>query len=179
MSKTILIISSSPRRGGNSNNLCDQFANGAEESENRVEKIYLRDKKINYCLGCLACQHNGGNCVQKDDMSGIIDKMIKADVIVLATPVYFYSMSAQMKTMIDRCCPKYTSMKGKKFYYIATSGDSGKNALDGTITGFRGFLSCLDAPEEAGIIYGTGVESAGDIKGHPAMEQAYEMGKNA
>ena len=96
MSKKVLVLSASPRKGGNSDLLCDQFMRGAKEAGNQVEKIFLRDKRINYCIGCGACQGNGGKCVQKDDMAEVLDKMIAADVIVMATPVYFYTMNAQM-----------------------------------------------------------------------------------
>lgn len=177
MSKKVLILSSSPRRGGNSDLLCDQFMLGAQEAGNQAEKIFLRDKNINYCLGCGACQKSG-SCVQKDDMAEILDKLVAADVVVLATPVYFYSMSAQMKTLIDRTCPVYTKISDKKFYIIATAADGSEDALDETIAGFRGFFRCLDNPEEAGIIAGTGAWNIGDIKGQPAMKQAYESGKN-
>jgi multimeric flavodoxin WrbA len=84
MSKKVLALSASPRRGGNSDLLCDQFMLGAKESGNQVEKIFLRDKEINYCLAFDACQGNGGNCVQKDDMAEILDKIMAADVIVMA-----------------------------------------------------------------------------------------------
>jgi multimeric flavodoxin WrbA len=178
MSQRVLILSASPRRNGNSDILSALFMTGAIAEGNQVEKIFLRDKKINYCLGCLACQSNGGSCVQKDDMNEIIDKMIEADVIVMATPVYFYCMSAQLKTLIDRTCSRYTSISNKKFYLIATADDNSKNAMDETIAGFRGFMRCLDNAKESGIIYGTGVCEVGDIKGHSALEQAYEMGKN-
>lgn len=177
MGKKVLILSSSPRRGGNSDMLCDQFMLGAQEAGNQTEKIFLKDKNINYCMGCGACQKSG-SCVQKDDMNEILDKLVEADVIVMATPVYFYSMSAQMKTLIDRACPRYTEISNKKFYIIATAADGSKDALDETITGFRGFFRCLDNPEEAAIIAGLGAWKIGDIKGHPAMKQAYETGKN-
>ncbi len=152
---------------------------GAKEAGHQTEKIFLRDKNVNYCLGCFACQSNGGSCVQRDDMDETLNKMIEADVLVMATPVYFYCMNAQMKTLIDRTCPRYTSISDIKFYLIATANDSSKNAMSQTITGFRGFLRCLYNAEDSGIIYGTGVCDIGDIKGHPAMKQAYEMGKNA
>ena len=92
--KNVLIISSSPRRHGNSDLLCDMFAKGAEESGNNVEKIFLKDKEINYCTGCGVC-NTTHRCIIKDDMAEILDEMVNADVIVLATPVYFYSMAAQ------------------------------------------------------------------------------------
>jgi len=88
MGKKVLVLSASPRKGGNSDLLCDQFMLGAKEAGNQVEKIYIQDKKINFCFGCLACQSNGGSCVQHDDMEEIMEKMIESDVLVLATPVY-------------------------------------------------------------------------------------------
>lgn len=179
MGKTVLILSSSPRRGGNSDLLCDQFMLGAEEAGHQAERIFLRDKKINYCVACDACRGNGGNCVQKDDMAAILEKMIAADVIVMATPVYFYTMDAQMKTLIDRTYPRYTEIRNKGMYFIVTAADSRQQAMERTLEGFRGFTSCLSGAKEKGIIYGTGAWNAGDIKGQPAMKQAYEMGKNA
>ena len=108
MAKKVLILSSSPRRGGNSDTLCDEFMRGATESDHEVEKIFLRDKTIHYCTGCSTCSLYQKPCPQKDDAAEIIEKMVNADVIVMATPVYFYTMSAQMKTLIDRCCGRYT-----------------------------------------------------------------------
>ena len=106
--KKTLILSSSPRRGGNSDTLCNEFLRGAREAGFPAEKIFLGDKAIRYCTGCSVCSLYGKPCPQKDDMSEILDKMLAADVIVMATPVYFYTMSAQMKTLIDRCCGLYT-----------------------------------------------------------------------
>jgi multimeric flavodoxin WrbA len=173
----VLIISASPRIGGNSDLLCDQFMLGAREAGNQVEKINLQDRKINFCLGCMDCQSNGGVCVQNDDMAEILDKMVQADVLVMATPVYFYNMDAQLKALIDRTCPQYTKIANKKAFLIATSYDSGKEAIDVTLAGFRAFLGCLDNVEEGGIIHGTGVLNTDDIKGKPEMDIAYEMGK--
>ena len=104
MPKKVLILSSSPRKGGNSDTLCDEFMRGAINSGNSVEKIFLRDKNIHYCTGCSVCSQYNKPCPQKDDAAEIIEKILASDVIVMATPVYFYTMSAQMKTLIDRCC---------------------------------------------------------------------------
>ena len=104
--KNVLILSSSPRRGGNSDTLCDEFMQGAIESGHRVEKVFLRDKTIHPCTGCGVCSQYKKPCPQKDDAAEIIGKMLAADVIVMATPVYFYAMSAQMKTLIDRYNPQ-------------------------------------------------------------------------
>ena len=177
MKKKVLVLSASPRKGGNSDTLCDQFILGAIEAGNPSEKIFLRDKEINYCLACDTCQGNGGDCERKDDMAEILDKMIEADVIVMATPVYFYTMNGQMKTLIDRTYARYTEMEDKEIYFIMTAAVPRKEALERTIEGFRGFTSVLSGAIEMGIIYGTGAWNIGDIKGTKAMSEAYEMGK--
>ena len=120
MAKKVLIISASPRKGGNSDILCDQFKKGAEEAGNTVEKVYLQQKKIGPCLACYGCRGTGV-CVQKDDMEELLNKMVEAGVLVLATPVYFYSMDGQLKTMIDRTLPRYTQIQDKDVYFIATA----------------------------------------------------------
>lgn len=178
MSKQVLILSSSPRKGGNSDTLCDQFMKGAEESGNRVEKIRLADLKIDYCSACYACKTKG-HCVKQDDMEQVIEKMRAAEVIVLATPVYFYSMCAQMKTVIDRTLggAQKSGLENKKFYLIATAAD-GKSAMERTIDGLRGYLECLPGAREMGVIYGAGAWQLGDIQNNPAMKEAYQMGKN-
>ena len=177
MSKKVLVISSSPRKNGNSDLLCNQFAAGAIEGGNHTEKISLREKKINYCTGCGACVNGSKGCLLKDDTAEILNKMVEADVIVMATPVYFYTMSAQMKTLIDRTCARYTEISNKEFYFIVTAADSNRNQMERTIESFRGFTSCLSRPKEKGIIYGTGAYKMGEIKRSSAMAQAFEMGK--
>jgi multimeric flavodoxin WrbA len=178
MIKTILILSSSPRRGGNSDLLCDQFAAGVKESGNQVEKIFLRDKKINYCTGCGTCINHDKSCSQRDDMTEVLEKMVAADVIVMSTPVYFYTMCGQMKTVIDRTCSRYTEIKDKDFYFILTAAEDSKPAMERTLEGFRGFTHFLENSKEKGIIYGIGAWHKGEIKGMPAMKEAFEMGKN-
>lgn len=179
MKKHILVISSSPRQNGNSDVLCDQFIHGAQKVGHQVEKIPLRDVNIHYCTGCGTCYRAGKPCVQKDDMGPILQKMIAVDVIVMATPVYFYTMCAQMKMLIDRTCSRYTEIRNKEFYFIVTAADGNKQALERTIEGFRAFTSCLDGAEEKGVVYGTGVWNIGDIQKSDAMKDAYEMGASA
>lgn len=177
MSKKVLIISSSPRKQGNSDILCDEFARGVIEGGNEVEKVFLKEKHINYCSGCGYCFENRGVCSQKDDMVEMKQKMIDADVIVMATPVYFYTMAGQLKTFIDRNCFFYTQLTGKEFYLIMTAADGTKDAMDRTIEEVRGYLSCIDDAKEKGIIYGIGVWNKGDIRNTETMKEAYEMGR--
>lgn len=179
MAKKILVLSGSFRKHGNSDLLCDEFVRGATESGNDVEKIFINDRKINFCRGCGVC-NTAHKCVQKDDMEEILNKMVAADVIVMATPVYFYTMNGQMKTLIDRTVPRYEEISGKDFYFIVAAADGNKANMQKTIEGFRGFTDdCLPGAKEKGIVYGVGAWQIGDIKGSPAMKEAYEMGKNA
>lgn len=176
--KKIVIISSSPRRGGNSDLLCDQFMRGAVEAGNQVRKIFLRDRKINFCTGCGSCADGTKPCVQHDDAAEILAEMVAADVIVLATPVYFYSMSAQLKTLIDRSCPRYRELSNKEFYFIVTAWDPDRTHLTRTIEALRGFTEgCLENPREMAIIYGVDAGAAGEIKSRPAYLEAYQLGK--
>ena len=178
MSKKVLILSGSPRKGGNSDLLCDEFLRGAVEAGNEVEKIRVAEKKVGYCTACYYCQKSHGVCAKKDDMGEILQKMIDADVIVLASPVYFYSINAQLKTVIDRTVARWTDIKDKEFYYIVTCADEEREAAERTLECFRGFADCVDGAEEKGVIYGTGVYEAGKIKNNPACSKAYEMGKS-
>ena len=123
--KNILIISGSPRKNGNSDTLCDQFAKGASGAGHQVEKIFLGDKKLGFCTACYACQ--SGICPQQDDAVWIAEKMLTADVIVLSTPVYFYTMSAQLKTLIDRSVMYYPRIEKKRILLHYDNGRYGKS----------------------------------------------------
>ena len=140
--KNILVISASPRKGGNSDVLCDEFIKGAQQAGHKAE-----------------------------------NKMVNADVIVFATPVYFYTMDAQLKTLIDRTVPRYTEMVNKEVYYILTAADTNAANLEKTVESIRGFtLDCLDGAVEKGILYGTGVWDKGEVQSSAHMKTAYEMG---
>lgn len=173
----VLAVSASPRSGGNSDILCDQFLKGAAESGHETEKISIGHKNIHPCMACYGCRKTKV-CVSKDDMGEVLEKLMGADVIILATPVYFYSMSAQMKAFIDRCLPRYQEIRDKVFYFIVTAADPQHSAADETIAGLRGYLRCLPGAQEKGIIYGTGTWDMNDVYRHPAFEKAYEAGKS-
>lgn len=110
-------------------------------------------------------------------MVEILEKMHWADVIVMASPVYFYSIDAQMKALIDRTLPQWRSLDNKEFYYIMTAADDTDTVMDCTLECFRGFAVCLNGSKEMGVIYGKGVYEAGDVKNTAYMQQAYDMGK--
>lgn len=176
MMKNVLILSGSPRKDGNSDLLCDAFAKGAREAGHTVQIIRVADKNISPCRACYAC--NKGSCILSDDMGEILQKMIDADVLVLSSPVYFYSISAQLKAVIDRSVARWLEVKNKEFYYIMTAADEDVSSMDTTLACFRGYAACVEGAREMGVIYGTGVYQKGEVKGTPAMAQAYEMGRS-
>lgn len=177
MSKKVLVIAGSPRKGGNSDVLCDAFLRGAQEAGHSTEKIYVQDLNLGPCRACYACR-NTGKCIQKDNMPEVMQKMVDADVLVIATPVYFYSMSGQLKVFIDRTLPRWRDMKNKDCYFIATAAD-GKEMLETTMEAMRGFTDCLPGAQVKGRIYGNGFYQPGTIKGSATEQEAYEFGKNA
>ena len=177
MSKNVLIISSSPRKGGNSETLAASFAKGAEEAGHKVETIYLREKKYGFCKGCLACLKLG-QCVIDDDAVEIAARMHDADVLVFATPVYYYSVSGQLKTMLDRANPLFDSDYAfTKAFLLATAAEDGKETVEGTVKAVQGWVDCFERCELAGTVFAGGVNGVGDIAGHPTLEEAYQMGK--
>lgn len=175
MSKKVLILSGSPRKNGNSDLLCDEFMKGAIESGHQVEKIRVADKNIGYCRACYGCKGTGV-CVIKDDMMEVLQKMIDCDVLVLASPVYFYSIDAQLKAVIDRSVARWLEVKDKELYYIMTAADAEKVSMETTLACFRGYADCVEGAKEMGVIYGTGVYEKGEVKDTKAMQEAYEMG---
>lgn len=176
MAKKILILSGSPRKGGNSDLLCDEFLRGATDAGNEVEKIFVSGKNIGYCRACYYCKSHSGQCAVKDDMSEVLQKMLDADIIVMATPVYFYSINAQLKTVIDRTVARWLEFKNKTFYYIMTAAEASAEVMDCTLACLRGLAECLQGSVEGGVIYGKGVYERGVVKDLPVMQDAYNMG---
>ena len=177
MSKKVLILSGSPRKGGNSDLLCDEFMRGAVESGHQVEKLRVAAKDIHPCIACYHCRENDGQCAFKDDMAEVLQKMIDADVLVLASPVYFYSIDAQLKAVIDRTVARWLEVRDKEFYYIVTMADEELSSADTTLACFRGYADCVEGAVEKGTIIAAGVYESGKVKATPAMQEAYEMGK--
>ena len=173
--KKVLIISSSPRRGGNSERLCEEFAAGARSAGHQVELVFLAEKKLNFCTACYACR--SGKCPYADDAPEIVQKMLNADVIVLGTPIYFFTMCAQLKTLIDRSVMVYPEIKNKDFYYLMTMAETNEKDFIGTIEALRGFVACCENSNERGMVCVPGVYEKGAIDGNPALLQARTMGE--
>lgn len=174
--KNVLIISSSPRKRGNSQLLCEEFKRGAEESGNSVTLVRLSEKKIGYCRACDSCMKNNGVCTLNDDMADVLESFKKADVLVLATPVYFYGICAQMKTFIDRTYPIWQHLGEKEVYYIISAG-LGEDIIKLSLGDLNGFVEHLEKQEIKGRIYASNVMDAGGVTETSLMNAAYEMGR--
>lgn len=176
--KNVLVISSSLRTKSNSETLAQEFAKGATEAGNKVEVVSLRGKKIAFCTGCLACQKKG-KCVINDDANAIATKMKKAEVIVFATPIYYYEMSGQLKTMLDRANSLYSSdYKFREIYLLTSAADTDAKAMNIAKRGIGGWIACFDGVKLKGALCATGAESAGDVKKNSALlKKAFAMGK--
>ena len=178
MSKNVLIISSSLRKNSNSDAMAEAFAEGARIAGHNVERISLKEKTIHFCKGCLACQKTR-RCVQHDDAEAIVQKMLHADVLCFASPIYYYAISGQLKTMLDRANPLYPSEYDfRDVYLLATAADGNPAAMDGALKELQGWVACFPKCRLAGIVRGTGVTQVGDINGKPeALEESRELGK--
>lgn len=172
----VLIISTSPRKNGNSQALANAFMQGASAANNQVEMISLYDKKLNFCQGCFACAKLG-ECVIKDDANEIVNKMKNADVLVFTTPIYYYEMSGQMKTMLDRANPLYDSdYKFRKVYFLASAADDDPKTIDRAYNGLGGWVECFEKAKLIDYVFAGGVNDINDIKDHPALKKAHELG---
>ena len=177
MSKQVFVISTSPRKGGNSDALADALIQGAREAGHRVEKVSLSDKTIGFCKGCLTCVKTQ-RCIIHDDAEPIAQKMLAADVLVFATPVYYYGMCGQMKTLLDRSNPLYSAAYCfRDVYLLAAAAEEDEHTVDGTVTGLQGWIDCFDKARLAGTVFAGGVTAVGEVQGHAALEQAHEMGR--
>lgn len=176
--KSVLIISGSPRKGGNTDLLCDAFARGAEEVGGRVEKVFLADYRIDYFSE--ADEQRVGNRANEaeDDVPMLVDKMVQADVIVLASPFYYMNITGQLKTFIDRTFGRYREMKDKEFFYLTACADPEESTADWAINGFRGFVMCLPNPTERGMVKAIGMGRKGAVKGSQYEDEAYNLGKH-
>lgn len=177
--KSVLIISASPRRGGNTDMLCDEFMRGAVEAGAKVEKLFLDDYNIDFFreIDTYMQPDSVAKAQARDEAKQVIDKMLRADVMVLASPVYYLNIDGQMKNLIDRTFYCFMQLRDKEFYYITASADVEPYAADCAIEGFRGFVRCLPNPTERGMVKALGMGRKGGVEGSAYMQLAYELGK--
>ena len=181
--KQVLVILGSPRRKGNSATLADRISRGAKSAGAEVETVFLQDLKISPCRGCNTCQKpDSKGCANKDDMQKIYPKLINADAWVIASPVYWFTMSAQTKIFMDRCyaLPAYAEnpFVGKRIAIAMSYGDVDP-FRSGCVNALRAFQDAFRyaGAKIAGIVYGSAME-AGEIANNEAlMREAEELGK--
>lgn len=172
--KKVLVLSASPRRGGNTDLLCDEFVRGARKAGGDVEKIFLDDYKIDFFH---ECHEHSADSVSADDQAPlIIEKMTKADIIVLSSPVYYMNIDGQLKALMDRCY-RNKGLGGKEFYYITACADAEDSTAETAIFAFRGFVVCLPEPVERGMVKAVGIGRKGAVEQSQYMLEAYNLGK--
>ncbi len=176
MAKNVLVISSTPRAGGNSDLLCHAFAAGARETGATVEEVALRDLAIAPCRACYGCWTTQ-RCVLSDDMPALLDKIAAADVLCVASPVYFALPCAQVKIMIDRLLPLWQGLGGKDVHLIVT-GHDGRAGLARAAEDLRAVFENL-GDRVRGIIWGEHVWQKGEVADTPAMAEARRAGAAA
>lgn len=179
MAKKVLIISTSLRGKSNSEILAKECEKGARDAGHDVECLSLRGKNIRFCIGCLSCQKTG-SCVLKDDVPEIMEKVKEAEVVVFATPIYYYEMSGQMKTLLDRLNPLYDSdYCFRDIYMIATAAEDENTTIEKAYNGLQGWVDCFERATLKGYVFGGGINNAGKAVQHAeAMRQAYDLGRN-
>jgi len=183
----VLGIFGSPRREGNTETLLKEFLRGCREVGAEVEEIFLRELKISPCLEIYACRKDG-KCPIRDDMQHLYAKIGEAEILALASPVFFYSVSAQAKAFIDRCqafwSKKYLlrqpiapEKKSRKGVFISVGGSQGEKVFDGALMTMRYFFDSVDMVFYKSLLY-RGIDAKGEILTHPsAMAEAYDLGK--
>ena len=175
--KKILIVSTSPRVNSNSEALAKAFAQGVQEAGHEAELISLRGKTVNFCRGCFVCQEKL-RCVIRDDADEICRKALHADVLVFATPIYYYEMSGQLKTLLDRLNPLFPSDYAFRDVFLLTAAAEDEESVpQRAISGLEGWVACFERARLAGTVFMGGVTAAGEQPEHPALEQACRMGR--
>ena len=176
--KKVLIVASSLRHSANSAILADEFARGATEAGHSVAMISLAGKSINFCKGCLACQQTQA-CVIQDSMAEILEQLRTADVIVFATPIYFYELSGQLKTLLDRCNPLFPqAYRFRDVYLLTAAADDNPHTPEKAVSCLTGWIDCFPKSRLAGTVFAGGVTDEGDIGNHKALDEAFEAGRH-
>ena len=178
MSK-VLVISTSLRTKSNSDILTERLIAGAKDAGHQVEHISLKKKKLGFCTGCLTCQKTQ-RCVLRDDGNGIMEKALAADTLVFVSPIYYYEMSGQMKTLLDRLNPLYPSdYRFRNVYMMSVAAEDELHTPDNAFNGLRGWVACFEKASFAGSLFCGGINDPGEASGMPeALEKAYDFGRS-
>ena len=158
--------------------LADKFVEGAKAAGNDVEKISLVGKDIQFCKGCFACQKLG-RCIIKDDVNDILAKVLEADVVCWATPIYYYEMSGQMKTLIDRLNALYPlDYKFRDVYLLTTAAEDEEETPKRAEAGLTGWIDCFPKSRLVGTLFCGGVNDPREIEDKAKLQDAFELGKS-
>ena len=177
MSKNIVLLSGSPRKGGSTDKLADAFIKGAESAGKSVALFRVADMAIDFCIGCSHCFEEKGVCIHKDDMQAILDAIRKADALVFASPVYFCSVSAHLKLALDRTCALTSEqIPVKRAALLMTCADETSDTADGAVVMYKSVLA-YKKWDNAGIIIATGLYGEKTIDGREELEQARILGR--
>lgn len=178
MSK-VLMITTSLRARSNSDRLAEELMRGASEAGHEVEQISLKDKTIGFCKGCFACQKTQ-RCVIRDDAVEIAEKVKNADTLVFATPIYYYEMSGQMKTLLDRLNPLFPSdYRFRNIYMLSVAAEDEAYVPEKAVSGLQGWIDCFEKAELVDTLFCGGINDAGEAEKHQAkLEEAYEFGRH-
>jgi multimeric flavodoxin WrbA len=184
----ILSIYGSPRRKGNTSLLLKEAVQGASEAGADVEEVVLRDLKMSPCLEIYGCKKNG-RCVIQDDFQSIYDKLLSCQGLILASPIFFYTVSAHTKILMDRCQSLWVkrywverAVRGqggprRKGLFISVGATKGKKLFDGTLLTVRYFFDVLEVQLWRSLLY-RGLDFEGDVLKHPEyLQEAYQAGK--
>ena len=177
MSK-VLVVSTSLRAKSNSDILTERLIAGAADAGHQVEHVSLKGKTIQFCKGCLACQKTQ-KCVLNDDANIIAEKALAADTLVFVTPIYYYEMSGQMKTLLDRLNPLYPSdYQFRNVYMMSVAAEDDLNVPERAVNGLQGWVECFGKASFAGSLFCGGINDPGEAAGRTdVQERAYDYGR--
>ena len=174
----VLVITTSLRAKSNSDRLAEELIRGAKDAGHEVEQISLKGKEIRFCIGCLSCQKTQ-KCVLKDDAVRIAEKVKEAETLVFVTPIYYYEMSGQMKTLLDRLNPLYPSdYKFRKVYMLSVAAEDEDYVPEKAVSGLQGWVDCFEKAELAGTLFCGGISDPNEATGRSVeLDEAYQFGK--
>ncbi len=175
----IVILQGSPNRDGSTAILADEFARGAAEVGHAVQRIDVAREDIHACAGCVACGYGAGPCVQRDGMGAILDEILSADMVVFATPLYYYGMTAQLKVVIDRFCSENTAISSRrlKAVLLAVAWNADDWTFDALVAHYETLCRYLDMTD-CGQVLGYGCGTPRMTRHTDAPRQAYELGRS-
>lgn len=174
----ILLLTGSPNQNGSSNMLASQFVKGAQEVGNDIRIIDTTRLNIRPCTGCIRCGYNGP-CTQKDDMEKVKSELLRADMLVFVTPLYYYGMSAQLKTVIDRFCAFNGDLQSKrmKSALISVAWNADSWTFDALGAHYKTLVRYLNLTD-MGLVLGRGCGTPSMTAKSKYMSEAYELGRS-